>query len=148
MKAEWIIDGEGPNPDFDPPPRVEDPAAYALYRARVPHTVRIPAGTIVGVGCAIGDGNCWMLCCPDASGEPRKGIPGLIYCKPVDDECREVVDHHYRSLSVANRALFDKALKRAEVVRKEQLAASAKAKAAGDPEMPLHPALALAGGES
>lgn len=125
MLVEWIVDGEGPGPTY----------------ADDGKSVRIPVGTIMGVGAPIGDADCWMLCFPDNSGDARRGIPGLIHCKPHDDECKKKVEDRLRNFTPTQRQWFDKALKRAAVVRKEQAAkAEADAKAGIEP-MPIHPDL-------
>lgn len=125
MQVKWLIDGEGPSPTF----------------ADDGQTVRIPAGTIMGVGAAIGDANCWYLCFPDNSGDPKRGIPGLIYCEPHDDECRKKVEEQLLAMGPEKRQWFEKAKKRTAVVRKEQIAEQARKGKAGEPLMPIHPDL-------
>lgn len=141
MQVKWLIDGEGPNPDYAPPDPAKDQVAYQLYCVRNSSTVRIPAGTIEGVGAKIGNADCWHLCFPDNSGDIKRNIPGLIYCEPADDECREVFDFHIRAMGTEKRRWFDLARKRTDVVRKEQVAKAAADKKAGIPPMPLHPYL-------
>lgn len=147
MLVEWLIDGEGPNPDFNPPDREKDPVGHQLYLARNSYNVRIPAGTVMGVGAKIGDADCWHLCFPDNSGDKKQNLPGLIYCKPADDECREVVEHQLRAMGPAKRQSFDRAMKRTEVTRKEQVAEEARKVKAGEPLMPIHPYLVEADSE-
>jgi hypothetical protein len=144
MKVLWLIDGEGHNPEFSPPDKNKDPVGYQLYRVRNSDTVCIPAGTIEGFGCEIGNADCWNLCCPDGSGNRKEKVPGLIYCEPFDDDAREMVQAHYEGLSVENRRWFDLAKKRTAVHRKEQIAAAAKAKAEGKKALPIHPWLTAA----
>lgn len=131
MLVKWLIDGEGPSPTFSDDGR----------------TVRIPAGTIDGVGAKIGNADCWHLCFPDNSGDYKRGKPGLIYCEAADDEARAKVDEILRGMSASDRRWFDLARKRTDVTRKEQVAEEARKVKAGEPLMPIHPYLVEADSE-
>ncbi len=81
MKAKLRYDSDGPNPAYD---RVA--AARAVKEDReytVPHSRMIPAGTIVGEECEIGDRQCWKLCMPN--------FDGHVLADPADDECTQRV---------------------------------------------------------
>lgn len=112
MKARLIIDGEGPNPYYEPPNRsqFQDDESYhdavALYD--VPHWEVKPAGLEVS-GPLV-----WILCYFDASGigfeTQRDGSRKVVYldkgkiqCEPVDDACRAALLKHCQHVARARK---------------------------------------------
>lgn len=83
MKAILIRDCEGPNPEWKPPRRADFPDADAhklaslRYQKKVPHTIKIPKGTVIE-----GEG-CWKHCLPDAE--------KIVRAAPADEECAELL---------------------------------------------------------
>lgn len=85
MKALLVVDSGGPNPDFLPPDPRQDEAAYYRYVRAVPHTITIPAGTVL-------DGNqVHVHCLPDAE--------GVVRAVPYDEDCQLLVDLERKNLN-------------------------------------------------
>lgn len=80
-----------------------------LYKARVPQSITIPAGTILN------DPAAWEHCVMDGSGDGTKGIPGVILAEPVDDDCRTIVDDEISRYSPLQLKMYNIAKGRADI---------------------------------
>lgn len=99
MKAVLLIDSEGENPEYYPipDPRV-DKLAFLKHTRDVPHTIIVPAGTVL-------DGPmCWVHCLPDAA--------GVVRAVPADEECELQLEHNVKTLHPKARALLERFRKR------------------------------------
>lgn len=104
MKVTLIIDSLGPNPAYKPPVRSSFPEgtqgdeafadAKALYH--VPHSILIPAGTVIS-----GPG-AWVHCWEDndgiefdnRSGKPVRVGPGIVRAVPADEPAQVMLEKH------------------------------------------------------
>lgn len=125
MKALLIIDSDGPNPEFNPPqPRGDDEesrAAYYEYVALVPHSISVPAGTVL-------DGaECWRHCLPDAEYLVRGSGDGIVRAVPYDDQCKRVVEAKVAKLHPKIRGMYERFLKKLpgllDEIKKKQVTA-------------------------
>jgi hypothetical protein len=108
MRAELIIDAEGPNPEYNPPSLASDPSAYHAYS--VPHTIVVKAGSITP-----DDPLAWVLCFPKSqhyvdqrSRKPRRvDAPGELVAIPADEQCRAAFEKNLPSWCKSQKLTID-----------------------------------------